>query len=172
MRRSLLAVLLTLAGAAGLEAQVRDRPQNRAQLERRIRQAFLNRLRQELRLNSDELAALQEVIRWSENERQTIASDTRGLNERVSEFLRGGGTEQDARSLLAERAELQARESRLFAAEQERLLEVMTAPQVVRFYSIRDELNARIRRLRMDVQGRPGGAVRDGDLSQGAGPPS
>ena len=150
----LLLVTLVLGGAAPLTAQDTDRPQSRVELERRVRQVFINRLRQELRLTPNEIQSLQEVIRWSEGQRQAVAADTRSMNDRVTEYLRSGGTEQAARELLAERAEIQAREARLFAEEQERLLTVMSAPQVVRFYVIRDDLNDRIRRLRADVQRR------------------
>ena len=148
---------LLLGGVGAAHAQATDAPPNRAQLERRVRQVFLNRLRQELRLTPDEVEALQAVIRWSEAERQQIAADTRILGTRVTDFLRAGGMEQEARELLEIRVDLQAREAALFRAEQDRLLEVMSPPQVVRFYEIRDELNDRIRRLRAEVQRRRGG---------------
>lgn len=154
MTRALLLVALVLGCAGPLAAQDNDRPQNRVELERRVRQVFLNRLRQELRLTPDEITALQEVIRWSEAQRQAVAAETRAMNERVTEYLRSGGPEQAARELLEERVEIQTREARLFAEEQERLLAVMSAPQVVRFYVIRDDLNDRIRRLRGNLQQR------------------
>lgn len=157
LSRLVLLFALVVGGAAPLAAQAPDRAQNRVELERRVRQAFVNRLRQELRLTPDEISALEEVIRWSEAERQAVAAESRALTERVTEYLRSGGTEQTALTLLEERSAIQSREAQLFGEEQERLLEVMSAPQVVRFYVIRDDLNDRIRRLRADVQRRRGG---------------
>lgn len=154
LARLLLLASMVLGGIQPLAAQDTERPQTRVELERRVRQAFLSRLRQELRLTPDEIESLQEVIRWSESERQRVAAESRAVNEQVTEYLRSGGTEQAARGLLAARVEIQEREARLFAEEQERLLGVMSAPQVVRFYVIRDDLNDRIRRLRADIQRR------------------
>lgn len=159
LARVLLLVALALSGAIPLAAQDTTPPQNRVELERRVRQVFLNRLRQELRLTPDEITSLEEVIRWSESQRQAVSAESRAMNERVTEYLRSGGPEQTARELLEERVEIQAREARLFAEEQGRLLTVMSAPQVVRFYVIRDDLNDRIRRLRANErQRRRGGA--------------
>ncbi len=157
VRTVLLASVLVAGAVTSAHAQAGEQPATREQLERRLRQAFFNRIRQELRLSPNEVRSLEEVIRWSETERQTIAATTRELNRDVTQFLRSGGTEADARDLLERRAALQTREAELFQSEQARLLEVMSAPQVVRFYEIRDQLNARIRRLRTQAQGRPPG---------------
>ncbi len=153
-----LAAILAVAGSAPRTSEAQAvSPQERRELERRVRQAFQNRVRQELRLTGPEMESLREVISWSEGERSRIAVETRELNGRVATFLRDGGTSDDARTLLTERASLQRRGTQLFLDEQERLLEVLTPAQVVRFYRLRDEFNARILRTRQ------GGALRPGD---------
>ena len=166
VRRALLAVICALAvvgpSASGVDGQSVLTPQERQELERRVRQAFQARVRQELRLRPVEMESLREVISWSEGERQRIATETRSLNTRVADFLRDGGTSDDARTILTERASLQRRGTQLFLDEQERLLEVITPAQVVRFYRLRDEFNARILRARQ--------GTRDGGLPPGEEP--
>ncbi len=156
IRKSVLALISVIALLAALPvgAEAQANAQERRDLERRVRQAFQNRIRQELRLTPPEMESLREVISWSEGERSRIATETRDLNGRVADFLREGGTSDDARTLLTERASLQRRGTQLFLDEQERLLEVLTPAQVVRFYRLRDEFNARILRARQ------GGALR------------
>ena len=58
------------------------------------------------------------------------------------------GDDARATELLRGLADLRVREARLFADEQERLLEVLTPSQILRFHAVREELNQRIRRLR------------------------
>ena len=165
--RSLSACMVVMACAlaapAPTNAQVQENTP-RTELERRVRQAFQNRVRQDLALSAEEARRLARVIQWSGAERRAIAVDTRALNRRVLAFVRGGGTEDEARELLEGRADLQRREASLFEDEQRRLLEVLTPVQVVRFYRIRDEFNARVRRLRMQQ----GGSARDttGELAR------
>ena len=165
VRRVLLAFVCALAltggGSSPADAQSGLTPRERQELERRVRQAFQARVRQELRLTAGEMGSLREVISWSEGERQRIAAETRSLNGRVADFLRDGGTADDARTILTERASLQRRGTQLFLDEQERLLEVISPSQVVRFYRLRDEFNARILRARQT--GRPGGLREGGE---------
>ena len=71
---------------------------------------------------------------------------------RVGRFGARGGraelTEQEASEILAEMLELSGEEATLFREEQEAFLQILSAPQVVRFIVMRQQLGDRIRTLR------------------------
>lgn len=135
-----------MVGATPVAAQATDLP--RQQVENRIRQAFQNRVRQELQLTRDEVPQLTEIVQWSEAQRRDIAQRTRQLNVRAVAYLRDGGAEDVARSILEERRVLQREEADLFEEEQDRLLTVLSPNQVVRFYRLRDQFNRQIQQAR------------------------
>jgi hypothetical protein len=155
MRRfAVVFCLLATAWASPVAGQ--DAGAQRQQLEQRVRRAFQNRVRQDLQLTAAEVPQLTEVIRWSEGLRRGIALRTRELNTRAVDFLREGGAESEAVAILEERKALQREESDLFAEEQERLLDVLSPNQVVRYYRLRDQFNRQLQRARARRPGNRG----------------
>jgi Spy/CpxP family protein refolding chaperone len=169
-RRSLGACALVLAALATLvtpdpaASQARRGPPARQDMERQVRERFHARIVRELSLTAEQGRALAEVIETFQVERAQLVRREVALRQR----LRGTGallSEGAAREVLDEMATVQEAEASLLRREQERLLEVLTPPQVVRLYTLRAELADRIRRMR-------GGGAGAGRRSGPAGAPA
>ena len=166
-RGGLLAVMAALSLvtlAEGLVAQRRGGQQpgggQRAEMERRIQARFDNLVREELDLSDDQVRQLQDVVGDFRLRRLDFFQRERTTRVRVGRFgARGGGgelTEEEASEILAEMLELSGDEATLFREEQEAFLQILSAPQVVRFIVMRQQLGDRIRTLRGE-RGRGGG---------------
>ena len=175
MTASLLMMALLMVGAAGLVAQ-RSGPQRpggggqRQRMERRIQARFDNLVREELELTDDQVEQLQEVVEDFRGRRRDFFQRERDTRSRVGRLgARGGGaelTEQEASAILAEMLELSGDEATLFREEQEAFLQILSAPQVVRFIMMRQQFGDRIRTLRGG-----GGAGRGPQGGRRSGPP-
>ena len=157
MTASLLMMALLMVGAEGLVAQRpgSQRPGGggqRQQMERRIQARFDNLVREELELTDDQVQQLQEVVEDFRGRRRDFFQRERDTRGRVGRLgARDGGaelTDQEASEILAEMLELSGDEASLFREEQEAFLQVLSAPQVVRFIMMRQQLGDRIRTLR------------------------
>ncbi len=153
----LLMAGLLMHGAEGLVAQRRGPQQpggggQRAEMERRIQARFDNLVQEGLSLTDDQVQQLQDVVEDFRSRRVDFSQRERTTRARVGRLgVRGGGaelTEQEATEILAEMLELSGDEATLFQEEQEALLRVLSAPQVVRFIVMRQQLGDRIRTLR------------------------
>ena len=163
----LLITALLIGGANGLVAQRRGAPGGGGQrqlMERRIQARFDDLVRQELELSDDEFRQLQAVAEDFRGRRVEFSQRERNARSRISGLgVRGGGrelTEPEASEILAEMLELSGDEATLFREEQEAFLQILSAPQVVRFIVMRQQLGERIRRLRGG--GGPGRGPQDG----------
>ena len=153
---SLLMMGTLLGGAEGLVAQRRGGQQpgggQRAEMERRIQARFDNLVRETLSLTDDQVQQLQAVVEDFRGRRVDFSQRERTTRARVGRLgLRGGGadlTEQEASEILAEMLELSGDEATLFREEQEAFLQILSAPQVVRFILMRQQFGERIRTLR------------------------
>ena len=153
---SLLMMCTLLGGAEGLVAQRRGGQQpgggQRAEMERRIQARFDNLVRETLILTDDQVQQLQDVVEDFRGRRVDFSQRERTTRTRVGRLgLRGGGadlTEQEASEILAEMLELSGDEATLFREEQEAFLQILSAPQVVRFILMRQQFGERIRTLR------------------------
>ncbi len=153
---SLLMMGTLLGGAEGLVAQRRGGQQpgggQRAEMERRIQARFDNLVRETLSLSDDQVQQLQAVVEDFRGRRVDFSQRERTTRARVGRLgLRGGGadlTEQEASEILAEMLELSGDEATLFREEQEAFLQILSAPQVVRFILMRQQFGERIRTLR------------------------
>ena len=153
MTASLLLAGLLMGGAEGLVAQRREaqRPGGgqRAEMERRIQARFDNLVREGLNLTDDQVQQLQDVVEDFRGRRMDFSQRERTTRARVGRM--GGGaelSEQDATEILAEMLELSGDEATLFREEQEAFLQILSAPQVVRFILMRQQFGERIRTLR------------------------
>ncbi len=172
MKRALgiLMTVLLMGGAEGLVAQQgrRGSPQagggQRADMELRVQARFDNLVREELGLGEDQWRQLQEAVADFSGRRVDFSQREFSTRARVGRLGGPAGgrelTEQEASEILAEMLELSDAEATLLREEQEALLRILTAPQVVRYIVMRQQLGDRIRSLRGGGgpgRGRPGG---------------
>jgi Spy/CpxP family protein refolding chaperone len=157
MTASLLVTALLMDGAEGLVAQ-RGGPQQpggggrREQVERRIQARFDNLVQEELELTDDQVQQLQDVVEEFRRRRTDFFQRERNARGTIGRLgARGEGaelTDQEASEILAEMLELSGDEATLFGEEQEAFLQILSAPQVVRFIVMRQQFGDRIRALR------------------------
>lgn len=149
-------ILLALFAPAGAHAQGRGGPPpQRAEMERRVRERFGEMVRAELGLTQEQLARVDEVVASFQERREGLMRRQVALSRSLD---RGGAAPADdeATTLLREMAAVREEEARLFRAEMDGLRAVLTPAQTLRFYSMRDQLMDRVRRLRQDAPGRGG----------------
>ena len=142
----------------GVQAQNRnDRSQDRQQMEQRFRRQTARMIQQRLGLDDVTSQALSEVIRGFDGRRRELGRAEMAVRRRVEALLLEGEEDgAEAEELLERTIELRAEEARLFADEQEALLDVLRPVQVLQLQSLREDLGRRIRALR----GRDGPAAR------------
>ncbi len=168
MKRALgiLLTVLLMGGAEGLVAQRRGSPQlgssQRAEMELRIQARFDNLVREELELSDDQTRQLQEAVEDFRSRRLEFSQSELNTRARVGRLGAAVGaqelTEEEASEILAEMLELSGAEATLFREEQEAFLRILSAPQVVRYIMMRQQLGDRILTLRRGGgRGRPGG---------------
>jgi Spy/CpxP family protein refolding chaperone len=118
-------------------------------------------MQQRLGLSSEESARLDSTVEAFRERRQRLVADEQALRRRMEAIaLEQEPTEAEARTLLARMQELRDQEVRLFQAEQQALMEVLTPVQLVRFHAMREQLGQRIQQLRGGMgpgAGRPPG---------------
>ena len=169
----LLIAALLMGGGEGLVAQRRGGQEpggggRRAEMERRIQARFDNLVRETLDLTDDQVQQLQDVVEDFRGRRMDFSQRERSTRARVRRLgVRGRGvelTEEEASEILAEMLELSGDEATLFREEQEAFLQILSAPQVVRFIVMRQQFGDRIRTLRggRGRGGRPQGGRRPG----------
>lgn len=164
MRRRLRWAVIVAGGLliAPASAQAQQRPPrgaDRARMEAQLMERFEALLERELELDEATSAELTERSRVFMPRRRELAQERRRLQREMGgeELL----DEERARELLEEMARLAREEAQLLADEQGSLLEILTPPQVVRLYSLRERLGRRIREL---GGRRPGGGPGPGGL--------
>lgn len=133
-----------VGAAGGLEAQ--ERP-GRERLEAQVRARFNALVQRELGLDDAALERLDATLSALQEERRALGIRQRQLRRRMAST---GAllSEDEARAVLDQVVTVQEEELGLLRREQERLLEVLTAPQLVRFYTLRERFADRVRELR------------------------
>jgi hypothetical protein len=144
-------------------------------MERRLQEGFNNLVRNQLGLEPQQASNFGEVVLRFQDERQRLVTREAELRRRyqiggvVSEgapnILRRGGplmADAEAREVLREMRALRTAETDLFSREQDRLLELVSPGQLVRYYLLREQLAESIGRLRGGAPG-GGGLGRQGD---------
>jgi len=151
---AVLALTASLALAGSVQAQQRP-PGDRARMEEEVRQRFEQLMFRELGLDEESGRVVAETLRSFRPARAELAQRRRRLQRRME----GTGAllaEDEAREVLAGLAGLAREEADLLVQEQSALLEILSPPQVVRLYGLREAFGARLRQLR-DRRG-PGGS--------------
>ncbi len=156
--------VLALVGATGAPLSAQRGPpgrmgqQDRTELERRVRERFGQMVKERLGLDDAQAQRLNETVMSFQEDRMSLWREEQAVRKRVEALLLEGGDDQaEARALLQRMQELRMEEARLGQTEQDKLLEVLTPVQVLRFQAMREEMGQRIRRLRGMGPGGPGG---------------
>ncbi len=143
-------VMLLLAFPMYADAQIRgDRNQDREQMEQRFRRQMARTIQQRLELDDVQVESLLGVIRSHQEDRRRLGQADMAVRRRVEALMLEGATDEaEAEQLIVRMRRLRTEEARLFAQEQEELLEFLTAVQVLKLQSSRDDMGRRIQRLR------------------------
>ena len=129
-------------------------PSERSGLEQRVRVRMDQMIRQELDLNEDEWKAVGDNARDFDMKRRELMRSEQALKRRVEAIaLEGGANDEEAGEILDQLIALREQELQLFQEEQERLLEILSPSQLVRFQNMREKLGEQIRRLRSGREG-------------------
>lgn len=148
-----LALLLPVAGPVDAQQRRPQQRPGRMEMEAQVRERFQRMVFRELGLTEEQGEAMAAVVAEFQEPRQELNRRQRALEQRMS----GTGallSESEARSVLEELVAVREQEVRILREEQDRLLEILTPPQLVRFYTLREQFAARIRQMRSN---RPGG---------------
>ena len=159
----LAGLAFSLVAATSLEGQRGRRgggrrgpppPSERSGLEQRVRVRMDQMIRQELDLNEDEWKAVGDNARDFDMKRRELMRSEQALKRRVEAIaLEGGANDEEAGEILDQLIALREQELQLFQEEQERLLEILSPSQLVRFQNMREKLGEQIRRLRRGREG-------------------
>ncbi len=159
----LAGLAFSLVAATSLEGQRGRRgggrrgpppPSERSGLEQRVRVRMDQMIRQELDLNEDEWKAVGDNARDFDMKRRELMRSEQALTRRVEAIaLEGGANDEEAGEILDQLIALREQELQLFQEEQERLLEILSPSQLVRFQNMREKLGEQIRRLRSGREG-------------------
>jgi Spy/CpxP family protein refolding chaperone len=150
--------LMVLAATAVLPLPGRDlaaqaNPRARAELERQIRERWQERIREELKLDDEQEKAVRAVLEEFTLERRQLALDERQLRLAVERHMRDLPG-PSAAELLDRAMGLRERELTLYRQEMQRLGEILTPDQLLRFGVMREELAQRVRQLAARRSGR------------------
>ena len=143
-------IMLLLAFPMCADAQIRgNRNQDREQMEQRFRGEMMRTMQQRLELDDAQVESLLGVLRSHQGDRRRLGQADMAVRRRVEALVLEGATDEaEAEQLMVRMRRLRTEEARLFAQEQEELLEFLTAVQVLKLQSIRDDMGRRIQRLR------------------------
>ena len=171
----LLTVLLVTVGVEGIAAQRRgpQRPRGaqRAQMEQMIRGRFDAMVRQQLELTDEQQQRFQEVLSgYREQRLEFMQNEQRTRRQLMSLGAEGELTEEQANEALQQMIRLREEEVRLFREEQEALVGVLSARQLLQFVVMREQLNQRIQSIRAGG-GRGMGPPQGRGPGSGLGPP-
>lgn len=151
------AALLTLAPGPARAQQPQEPQPTRSEIEQRIRERFSERVRDELELSDEQLADLDEVVLSFHGDRVALARRHGALRRALRAAERQPVGDEQAARLLREMASVREEELRLFRAEMDGLLRMLSPSQVLRFYELREDLMDRVRRARDGARRRRGG---------------
>ena len=138
-------------------------PPERAGLQQRVRVRMDEMIRERLDLTEEEWEEIGDEARDFEQERGALMRQEQALRLRVDVLiLEGSEDDEEAGEILDRLITLRRQELGLFQREQERLLEILSPSQLVRFQNMREQLGEQIRRLRGGRDGPGRGDEMDG----------
>lgn len=134
----------------------------REQMLERIHAQYERQLQIRLGVDAETRDEIQKILHSMRTERRALYQRKRALHRQREAFADDGGSEAQAREILAEARALRAEEARIAAEEEARLLEFLTPRQVLEFQILREEFNERVRRVYR--RGDPGDSAKDDSL--------
>ncbi len=174
---SLLLALIVTVGVDGLAAQRGGPPQQgpgegrRARMEQMIRGRFDAMVRERLRLTDEQSQQLEDVLSGFREQRRGFMQNEQSTRRQLMNLgAEDEFTEEQATEALQGMLRLREEELRLFREEQEALVGVLSARQLLHFVVMREQLNQRIRSIR-GGGGRGMGPPPGRGPGAGAGPP-
>ncbi len=153
-------ITLLIGGAEGLVAQrqgtLPSGAGRRNDMEVRVQARFDNLVREQLELGDDQWRQLQAAVEDFRARRLEFSRGERNTRARVGRLGGPGGgpgggrelTEQEALGILAEMLELSDSEATLVREEQEALLRILSAQQLVRYFMMRQQQGDMVLRIR------------------------
>ena len=143
-------------------------PPERVGLQQRVRVRMDEMIRERLDLTEKEWEEIGDEARGFEQERGALMRQEQALRLRVDVLiLEGSEDDEEAGKILDRLITLRRQELELFQREQERLLEILSPSQLVRFQNMREQLGEQIRRLRGGRDGPRRGDELDGGVPPG-----
>ncbi len=144
----LVLALLPLPAHHGV-AQVRGQglQLSREEMLQVIQQRFQNRLARSLQLDEGQREELADIFGSFSEARAELQPRRRELRREIRQLLTGDRSEERAMELIQELRGIRQREADLLLEEEDRLLEILTPSQVLRFQTLRDQFGEQIRRL-------------------------
>jgi len=121
---------------------------SRQEMLRSLQGQYEARIARELSLNEEQRVFLATVFREFGEARSALLPRRLEVMRQVNQLLGDTVPEERALGLLNDLRDLREAEASLLIAEEERLLEVLSASQVLRLQVLRDQFGARIRVLR------------------------
>jgi hypothetical protein len=148
-------------GAGELVAQSRPTTapaaESRQEMMARIQRDYERRLSRELGLTSDQLASVRTIMSEFRSTRGEMMRERYQLRQALERHAEAGGSNAEARRLLDRSRALRAREVDVQRLEEDRLLEVLSVSQLLRFHQMREDFSESIRRMEAQAGGRRGG---------------
>lgn len=131
--------------------------ETRQQMMVRIQRDYERRLSRELGLSSDEMAAVQAIMSEFRSTRGEMMRERFQLRQDLDRHVASGGSNAEARRLLDRSRALRAREVDVQRLEEDRLLDVLSVSQLLRFNRMREDFSESIRRMEAQAGPRRGG---------------
>lgn len=140
--------LLTFPSTGWAQVEGPGREMSRQEMLRSLQGQYEARIARELSLDEEQRAVLVIVFREFGEARAALLPRRLEVMRQVNQLLGDTIPEDRALTLLRDLRELREAEASLLIAEEERLLEALSASQVLRLQVLRDQFGDRIRILR------------------------
>jgi hypothetical protein len=131
--------------------------ETRQEMMTRIQRDYERRLSRELGLSSGQLDSVRTILSEFRSTRGEMMRERYQLRQALERHAEVGGSDAEARRLLDRSRALRAREVDVQRLEEDRLLEVLSVSQLLRFHQVREDFSESIRRMEAQAGSRRGG---------------
>jgi len=131
--------------------------ETRQEMMARIQRDYERRLSRELGLSPGQLDSVRTILSEFRSTRGEMMRERYQLRQALERHAEVGGSNAEARRLLDRSRALRAREVDVQRLEEDRLLEVLSVSQLLRFHQMREDFSESIRRMEAQAGSRRGG---------------
>jgi hypothetical protein len=131
--------------------------ETRQEMMARIQRDYERRLSRELGLAPGQLDSVRTILSEFRSTRGEMMRERYQLRQALERHAEVGGSNAEARRLLDRSRALRAREVDVQRLEEDRLLEVLSVSQLLRFHQMREDFSESIRRMEAQAGSRRGG---------------